>query len=681
MKIIFLTVLIFMSFQDSLLAVNGFKSNNLDSLISEINSSFSGTKRIDAVNSVVRSDLSYQTRKCIDITNLTLKSAFEINYRNGIAESYHNLGKGYYLINYYEESDSLLKLAIQYYESENHYESAVRAMIDRANTLKGLNENTKALKLLNDALKIAVSKKPEYEPVLLQEIGNLYTKTGDIIPALEFLNKSLEKFKKIGNKYMLPYIKVDLGSAHLKSSEPTKALNFFSESRKDFESQNNQILIAQSYKYEGDVHKSIGNVEQAAQEYLKALNIYESSNDMQGKKSVLFELYLIESMRNNIDFAHKYLEQYTYLLRDELNTSMIRKETEKKLSSETIQRQIAQNRVFEKERELNFIKNENEIQRLENENQSSWITFFIIMSIMLIIIAIILFYLFKNKKKNNTILTDINNELKTKNILIDSQNNELILKNQSILDSINYARRIQKAILPIESSGKSLFKDYFVLYIPKDIVSGDFYWFTESEEFIFAAAVDCTGHGVSGAFMSMIGNTMLNEIVSSKKIYEPKNILNSLNNNIRTALKQDYEIGANDGMDMGIVRVSKKTNRIVFAGAKRPLYIIEKSNFREIKGDKYSIGGRVNQITPDFRQHEVTVEDSAYLYLSTDGYADQSNPENKKFGRNRLRDFLITISEKSSNEQLKCLHDEFDKHKSDEPQRDDVTILGIKVSK
>ena len=138
MKIIFLTVLIFMSFQDSLLAVNGFKSNNLDSLISEINSSFSGTKRIDAVNSVVRSDLSYQTRKCIDITNLTLKSAFEINYRNGIAESYHNLVKGYYLINYYEESDSLLKLAIQYYESENHYESAVRAMIDRANTLKSL---------------------------------------------------------------------------------------------------------------------------------------------------------------------------------------------------------------------------------------------------------------------------------------------------------------------------------------------------------------------------------------------------------------------------------------------------------------------------------------------------------------------------------------------------------------
>ena len=256
-------------------------------------------------------------------------------------------------------------------------------------------------------------------------------------------------------------------------------------------------------------------------------------------------------------------------------------------------------------------------------------------------------------------------------------------KNQNILSSIHYGERIQRAILPLRERIQSFLPEHFILFKPRDIVSGDFYWFNKVDGKIILAVVDCTGHGVPGAFMSMLGNAFLNEIVSEQKIIRPAEILGQLHQEIRTALKQEQEqVETQDGMDACVCVLEKNGGKytLVFAGAKRPLYMIKKGSteLTEIKGDRSSIGGR-HRKKWIFTEHELKIQKGDQFYLTTDGFVDQQNVKNRRYGSGQLKNFLMSISDLSMQEQKKVMTQELVRYQGTEEQRDDITIMGVRV--
>jgi CheY-like chemotaxis protein len=264
-----------------------------------------------------------------------------------------------------------------------------------------------------------------------------------------------------------------------------------------------------------------------------------------------------------------------------------------------------------------------------------------------------------------------------------SHQKELIeIKNREILDSIHYAKRLQEAILPPEKLVKQFLPDSFVLYKPKDIISGDFYWINtiddgEREKVLFAVA-DCTGHGVAGALMSMLGVSLLNQIVSEKNIYTPSLILDQLHKSVIDALKQTQN-DSHDGMDIAIICFDKNKNEIEYAGANRPLWILHSDEIKIFTPDKLPIGGLQIERTQSFLNHNIQLSKNDILYLFTDGYADQFGGDGgKKMMTQKFREVLLSIRDKNLHEQKIYLEKYFDNWKGAKEQIDDMLVAGIR---
>ncbi|AFM03244.1 serine phosphatase RsbU, regulator of sigma subunit [Bernardetia litoralis DSM 6794] len=287
-------------------------------------------------------------------------------------------------------------------------------------------------------------------------------------------------------------------------------------------------------------------------------------------------------------------------------------------------------------------------------------------------------------EESNLDLNQTKEELETKIEQVETLNKEVITKNQKITDSIRYAQTIQEAILPPSIEFEKAFADHFVLYSSKDLVSGDFYWManhytTEGQKTVIAA-VDCTGHGVPGAFMSMIGNTLLNEIVNQEKEFNTAQILTRLHEGVKKSLQQN-DMSNDDGMDVCICTIhfnSDETAHLQFTGAKRPLYYFQNSQLQSLKGDSKSIGGRDRKEKP-FTTQDLHLMKGDCLYLMTDGFSDQQNSDNKKFGTTRLLKLLENNANHPLPVQKQELDDELQTHSWGVEQRDDITILGVKI--
>jgi ligand-binding sensor domain-containing protein/serine phosphatase RsbU (regulator of sigma subunit) len=299
--------------------------------------------------------------------------------------------------------------------------------------------------------------------------------------------------------------------------------------------------------------------------------------------------------------------------------------------------------------------------------------------------------LIADKQKLEVQVTERTKELREEKEKVEIINKEVIEQktviehhNIEIMDSIKYAKNIQEALLPSLNEINNLFKKSFVLYMPKDIVSGDFYWFAKNGDTRFIAAVDCTGHGVPGAFMSIVGNTLLNEIVNEKKITAPGDILLELHKGVKIALNQNaQEFERRDGMDITLCSFSSNTNEIQYAGANRPLWIYRKQNGYEleiIKATKYPIGGLELEENRVYQNHIVPVNEGDCLYLFSDGYADQfGGPKGKKFMLTNLQKILLANVENPMDVQKQNLTDAFMSWKTDTEQIDDVLVIGITI--
>lgn len=296
---------------------------------------------------------------------------------------------------------------------------------------------------------------------------------------------------------------------------------------------------------------------------------------------------------------------------------------------------------------------------------------------LLVIILILCFFYFYNYFRTRVLLRE--NRLLEQRVC--ERTKELEEKNRDITSSIEYARRIQEAILPSRDYIFNRLNNAFILYQPKDIVSGDFYWFAEQNGIHVFAVVDCTGHGVPGAFMSMIGHNLLHQIVGEKRITEPGEILDHLHVGIQLTLRQGRnEVQTNDGMDVSIICLHRQ-GKIKWAGANRPLLIIDPSGeVQRIEGDKFPLGGVQFQKERRFSTHEIVVERGSMAYLFSDGYADQfGGLKGKKFMLRRFHALLGDIHLMSAEEQQQALRQNFEDWRQNHEQVDDVLIVGIQL--
>ena len=256
---------------------------------------------------------------------------------------------------------------------------------------------------------------------------------------------------------------------------------------------------------------------------------------------------------------------------------------------------------------------------------------------------------------------------------------EIELKNKLITYSIEYAQKIQAAVLRASQNGSELFGEMFCLILPKDIVSGDFYWFHRIENKLLAGVFDCTGHGIPGAFMSMLGVTLLNETVIREKITEPHLILNRLREKIIEALGQKGIMSeVKDGMDGSIISYEPKTKSLIYSGAFNPMYLIRKDKIIEFKGDRMTLSFQDNNA--DFSYQEIKSRPDDFIYLSTDGYTDQfGGEEEKKFRRAQFREVLLRNHKYTLAVQKEMLLDTYNRWKGNGEQVDDITVVGLRL--
>ncbi len=254
-------------------------------------------------------------------------------------------------------------------------------------------------------------------------------------------------------------------------------------------------------------------------------------------------------------------------------------------------------------------------------------------------------------------------------------------KNKDITDSISYARKIQHAILPPDALIRRYLPQSFILYLTKDIVSGDFYWYAHIKGISIIAAVDCTGHGVPGAFMSLIGYNILNRIVNERKITDPKEILTELNKGVLEVLYKN-ESESNDGMDIAICRIDHASRTVDYAGAMRPLWIVNKGVLTEIKGDKFPIGTKQadREDTIAYSTHTIHAAEDDTFYIFTDGYADQfGGTNNKKFSTRRFKELIVKNNPESFAMQENNIKLEHNQWKGNNEQIDDILVIGFKL--
>lgn len=432
---------------------------------------------------------------------------------------------------------------------------------------------------------------------------------------------------------------------------------------------NNYLLILNSNL--ANVYWKLNKNTTQTKHYLyKSLEYSNLAGTIDNIKHIYRDLAMCYIFEKKTDSAEVYFFK-TLAINDSINFQKgleVTKELETKYETEKKELQIT-NQTFEIE-----------AKEKQNQQKSLIILFGTLALLGTGFFAVMAFINFRKAKKANLIIENQKMEVELKNEEITHQKDLVDEKQKEIIDSINYAKRIQQAVLTGEDVWNKISKEYFILFKPKDIVSGDFYWAynTPNNRSIFCLA-DCTGHGVPGGFMSMLGNSFLNEIVVENKIFKADQILNKLRSKIIHALEQKGVTQQKDGMDMSLCVWNKLDNTLEFAGANNPLWLLRGKELQEYKADKMPIGLYLETETP-FSSVTIQLQVGDIIYLSTDGYADQfGGPKGKKLKYKPLIESLIKNSALPMAEQKNILDSTFNHWMHKHDQVDDVSLIGVKV--
>jgi tetratricopeptide (TPR) repeat protein len=501
-------------------------------------------------------------------------------------------------------------------------------------------------------------------------IANIYFLTNDYENALanykatkKIADQAVEA-KAPGAEVMVAKINADIGNVYLQEGKYDEALGVYQDAMTVFISNGDYNSLGGIYSNLGNAYSGKGMYTEAKNYFDKALETsrqYKLNNWLHDSYSGLSGMYF--KMGN-------YKDAYLYKDSAARMDSIIVGQEHERLSKEMEARY--ENRKNEAEiAHLNEVnKEKDEIQKQQTELAEKRKTILIAVSGGLVLVLLLAFFLLKS-----------NSDKKKANEKLGVQNKVIAEKNKDITDSITYALRIQRSVLPDEKILQRNVNDYFILNKPRDIVSGDFYWFAQKGDDVYIALADCTGHGVPGALVSVVGINLLNQIINLPGNPSPSQLLGQLHVMMIQALNKDSgSRESNDGMDIAILCINKKENKAVFAGASRPVYYSDKNGFNYFRGDRYSIAGEKKETDPPFTQQEIILKSETNFYLTSDGFADQfGEASGKKYLSKRFQELLQSVSSLPMEEQKKKIEADFNAWKGKLDQVDDVLVLGVRV--
>ncbi len=593
---------------------------------------------------------------------------------NNIAQVYENTFQYENALNYYRQSVEITNELDNKNEAAVLYEKIADVHLER-------NEYDKAIENLQQTLKIDEELKDEGKVgATLNNMGIAYQSLGRKEEALNYYQKSLDITEKQGDRLQVSIALNNIGNVNFDWQKFNKAIEYYEKSIEIKEDIDYKTGLALSLHNIGNAYKALSN-------YQLALSFYKRSNDLASEINyqevmarnyqALSEIYSITRDYKNAFEFQKLFTDSKHTIRDERTQipEGLRREqvTADKLMIASLRRQIQRQKLLA-ELEANQRLKEIEIKNLELENQQTRLkrmqTIIFSSAFIILIVAVFLFVVYKQylqKKKANVELTE-------KNMLISFQK-------QQITDSIRYASKIQKAVLPPKEFVTKIVPQHFILNKPRDIVSGDYYWTTQRGDESIIAVADCTGHGVPGAFMSMLGIAFLNEIVNKSSKTSSHEILDQLRAHVMKSLHQTgKENESKDGMDIALCIINMQKKELQFSGAHNPLYLIRNNELTEIKADKMPIGISLRYNQP-FKCHQLSLQKDDLLYIFSDGYYDQfGGPNKKKFSMRRFRELLLEIHQESMEQQQHLLDQHFLEWKGGYDQLDDILVMGIRVN-
>jgi len=559
----------------------------------------------------------------------------------------------------------------------------------------------KSIKYGKSAYKLAKkSKNKNLEANALNMIGTAYFNQANYRFAVYYYEKEAELRKSLNQKIPRAKTLYNIASAYEAYRRYKKAIDVFNETLKEAKKIRYSALIYKSYEAIIRINIKRKNFEDAFT-YLQEYNGFQGK----GKYAYKKKLAILETKYEDVIEEKKDKEYQLNIVDSTL--SVVEKEKEGLVIETAEKSEQIDILNFDKKIKEEKIKIQNE----EAKRRQKQILALVIFLAVILIFSILLFKLLKDKRKAYKQLAQKNAEINEKkeeimvqaelllerNKLIiekkeeiETQKNEILIQRdvalkqkKEIIDSINYAKRIQNAIFPSTDYINKILHEYFILFKPRDIVSGDFYWVKQIRNFVIVAVADCTGHGVPGAFMSMLGTSYLNELVTSRRLDNAGEILNSLRNKVKTSLGQigkGFEVS--DGMDMALYIINTEKKELQFSGAFNPLYILRKDNENElieIKADNQPISAYIKET--DFTNHKFKLQKNDCLYTFSDGYIDQfGGKKGRKFRSKNFKQLLLRIYDEPMSVQKEILNQTIkawmnNKHK----QIDDIIVFGLRI--
>lgn len=547
--------------------------------------------------------------------------------------------------------------ALRIYESLNNLEYMSNCYSAIGNVYGRMGNNEKELVYHKKALKTKIESNDKYGiSGCYINIGNVNARQLKYDSALIYYFKGLKIAEEIQNQKWIMSALGNIGTIYSMQGKAKEGLNYLLKELKMAEKNGDKELIGSTLNAIGENYSSIGDFKKAKEFGEQALAIAKSINS----KSEISLSY--ENLASNSANMKDYKAAYDYhKLFSGIKDSILNENSIKQISE--------MGTKYETEKKDSEIKLLNKDKQLQSANIKQQKIIIWIGAAGLLVVLILAFLIFRESKQKQKANIEI---LKQKEIIAK--------KNKDITDSINYAKRIQHAMLPHRRDIWFAFPQSFVLFKPKDIVSGDFYFFHQKNQISFIAAADCTGHGVPGAFMSMIGAEKLNDAVSQGS--DTSEILSVLNKGIKATLKQtEGNESTRDGMDIALCSVDTENRIVKYAGANSPLWIIRKGQavVEEIKATKTAIGG----LTEDnhfFETHELQFQQGDTFYIFTDGYADQfGGKSGKKLMTKTFKETLLGIQNLPMKEQRNYLENFIENWKAATEQLDDILIIGIQL--
>ena len=644
------------------------KAQTSDSLWSRYNTSKSDTQRVNYLNKLF---FSYNTRNndsALFVTEKAIELSTKINYPLGKASALINLGALAYYKGDEVKALSNYLAALKILENLNGKETTGylynKHLSSAYNNLgiiyQGQKQFEKAKKYYTKSIEIDKKMNDKIGMAnCYNNIGIIYEEQGNYDEAIKNYELSLQLKTELKDIEGIPSTLINMGVLRMNEHKFKEAESYFKKA----------LSIAQGSQNHKDAALSLinlGDLFYMKKAYKESAKFYENgikTSKEQGYDHFLSYAYQGVSMTyRKLGNFEKALDNYHYYV--EIKDSLYNSENLRALNEMTSK---YENEVQEKE--IKLLKTEKEIQDLEIQRKRTQLYVFIGGCLLLTLLVIVVSRAYISKRKNNL-------ELDLKNQKIESAYSIIEQKQKEIVDSINYAKRIQYTILANSDLLNNFLSDHFIFYKPKDIVSGDFYWATKHGSKYYLAICDCTGHGVPGSFMSVLSIGFLSEAINEKNILEPNRILDYVKARLITTVSRD---GQKDGFDGILLCLDVEKNNWTYAAANNAPVLSENNQVKVLPKNRMPVG--YGDYDTPFELHSINAEKDAMLYLFTDGYSDQfGGPKGKKYMNKRFEELLFKTHQLTLEQQAITIENEFSLWKGTQEQVDDVCIIGIRLT-